>query len=135
MSYGGYMDNKLHGFLIGSDIQVDINNKRLIRVSSGNSDKILNFSAVVLKDIVMKLLIYILTNARDDVVSKEEILKNVWDDNNLSSSNQRLWQVVNELKEKLSLIGISPDFIVNQRGKGYKVNHSYITPLYYKESN
>lgn len=93
---------KLHGFLIGADVQVDIDNNRLIRVSSENSHKILNFSAIVLKDTVMNLLIFLLTHANEEVVTKEEILREVWDENNLSSSNQRLWQVVTELKEKLS---------------------------------
>ncbi|SFD41639.1 winged helix-turn-helix domain-containing protein [Pragia fontium] len=127
------MNMKLHGFLIGSDIQVDIDNKRLIRISSENSYKILNLSAVVLKDTVMKLLIFLLTHASDHIVSNEEILQKVWEENNLSSSNQRLWQVVTELKEKLSLIGMPQDFIINRRGEGYKINSTRITPLYYKQ--
>lgn len=124
---------KLHGFLIGADVQVDIDNNRLIRVSSENSHKILNFSAIVLKDTVMNLLIFLLTHASDEVVTKEEILREVWDENNLSSSNQRLWQVVTELKEKLSLIGMPQDFIINMKGKGYKINYPNITPLYYRK--
>lgn len=123
---------KLHGFLIGADVQVDIDNNRLIRVSSENSHKILNFSAIVLKDTVMNLLIFLLTHASDDVVTKEEIMREVWDENNLSSSNQRLWQVVAELKEKLLLIGMPQDFIINMKGKGYKINYPHITPLYYR---
>lgn len=125
------MDKKLFGFTIGDDIQVDIINKRLVRVSSENSDRVFNFTAVTLKETMMRLLIYLLIHGNDRVVSKDEILVKVWDENNLTSSNQRLWQMVNELQGKLCCIGITKDFIVNVRGVGYKVNHPSVKALYY----
>ncbi|MBK5073681.1 winged helix-turn-helix domain-containing protein [Budviciaceae bacterium CWB-B4] len=125
------MERDLFGFLINSDIQVDIDNRRLTKVSSEGTDNVINFGAITLKETMMRLLVYLLTHANDVAISKDEILVKVWDENNLTSSNQRLSQMIGELQSKLSIIGVPTDFIINVRGVGYKVNGYCIRPLYY----
>lgn len=120
--------NNLFGFLIGNDIQIDILNRRVIRVTSNQG---LFFCAIILKKVMMDLLVYLLLNAIDDEVSKDELLKNVWEEKNLRASSQRLWQVINELKVNLVNIGFPIDFIVNIRGHGYKINYEFVKPIYY----
>ncbi|MBK5144202.1 winged helix-turn-helix domain-containing protein [Budviciaceae bacterium BWR-B9] len=125
------MDRDLFGFLINSDIQVDIDNRRLTKVSSEGTDNVISFGAITLKETMMRLLVYLLTHANDKAISRDEILVKVWDENNLTSSNQRLSQMIGELQSKLSIIGVPTDFITNVRGIGYKINGYYIRPLYY----
>ncbi|MBL5825929.1 winged helix-turn-helix domain-containing protein [Serratia fonticola] len=126
------MENRLFGFLIDSDIQVDIKGNRVFKITTDKSDQGYVFIVVSLKSITMKLLTYLLIHAKDKEVSREELLRQVWEGNDLSSSNQRLWQVAKELRSRLSLIGIPEGFIESPRGQGYKINNSSIIGLYYE---
>lgn len=125
------MQNKLYGFLIGAEVQVDIENKRLIRITSNAKDNNCTFCVVTLKYHAMELLAYLLEFATDREVSKDEVLYHIWDVNNVRSSSQRLWLVLNELKRELEFVGIPTDFIVSSRGRGYRVNYSEISPLFF----
>lgn len=55
---------------------------------------------------------------------------NVWDNYGLSSSNQRLWQVMNALKIKLNSVGVTEDFIMRVESKGYYVRENLVNILY-----
>ncbi|NBJ36917.1 helix-turn-helix domain-containing protein [Serratia fonticola] len=125
------MKYKLFGFLINNDIQLDIANRRLTRIYT-TSDKSVFFATVTLNETMVRLLVCLLENARHQEVSKEHIIKSVWDEQDHFSSNQRLWQVIKELKLKLEAIGLPRDFIFAIKGIGYSLSNKVITPLLYE---
>ena len=83
---------------------------------------------------MMNLFLYLLKYGRHNNISKEELFHNIWEVSNLSPSSQRLWQVLNNLSKKLTLIGLPRDFIINKKGRGYTVNYEDVTPIYYRVS-
>lgn len=129
------MGYQLYGFLIGRDIHFDIENKCLYRLSASGAEKNLIFGTIYFNDTMLNLFLYLLINARQQGVSKDELLKKIWEDHNLSPSTQRLWQVLNGLNKKLSMLGIPEGFIQYVKGKGYVIEYRDITPLYYVEKN
>jgi DNA-binding winged helix-turn-helix (wHTH) protein len=126
------MENRLYGFLIDDDIQFDIANRRLLYYSDGAAERTLFFKVISLNEIQTRLLIYLLANCRDAVIYKNDIMKNVWEEINLSSSSQRLWHAINELRKKLASLGLSEDFIANVHGIGYCVDNHRISSLFIK---
>lgn len=126
------MENRLYGFLIDNDIQFDIANRRLMQFSDETAECALFFKVIYLNEIQTRLLIYFLANGQDDVIYKNDIMKNVWEEINLSSSNQRLWHAVNELRKKLLSIGLSDDFIMNVHGVGYSIDDQRVSSLFVK---
>ncbi len=91
------------------------------------------FAYVLLNKTMLQLLIYLLENAcRNEISSKEDILRHLWDEQEDFSSNQRLWQVMKDLKLKLRAIELPSDFIVSIKGKGYSVKEYSIVALFYK---
>lgn len=128
------MGNRLYGFMIGKEIHFDINSRRLYRLPTSQSDNNLIFASVVFNDTMMNLFLYLLKYGRHNNISKEELFHNIWEVSNLSPSSQRLWQVLNNLSKKLTLIGLPRDFIINKKGRGYTVNYEDVTPIYYRVS-
>jgi DNA-binding winged helix-turn-helix (wHTH) protein len=127
------MERNLFGFIIDNDIQLDIANKRLVRINSLSPEKLVLFSAVTLNDAMVRLLVFLLIQyGKGRQLSKNEILKKVWDENNYSSSSQKLWQTVKELRLRLDALGLPHDFIVNVKGAGYTLNNPVVTPLFYE---
>ena len=126
------MESRLYGFLIDNDIQFDIANRRLVQFSDESAERALFFKVIYLNEIQTRLLIYFLANRLDDVIYKNDIMKNVWEEINLSSSNQRLWHTVNELRKKLLSIGLSDDFIMNVHGIGYSIDSQRVSSLFVK---
>ncbi|ERK13392.1 hypothetical protein L580_4055 [Serratia fonticola AU-P3(3)] len=59
-------------------------------------------------------------------------MKNVWEEINLSSSSQRLWHAINELRKKLASFGLPEDFIANVHGIGYSVDNQRVSSLFVK---
>ncbi|VEC02172.1 Transcriptional regulatory protein, C terminal [Cedecea lapagei] len=80
------------------------------------------------------LFVYLLLRHNHKFVSKEELMVNIWEGNNLIPSTQRLWQVINNLNKKLELLGLPANFIHNVKGRGYSIRYDEITPLYYRVS-
>jgi len=128
------MDYQLHGFIIGSEIHFDILNQRLYRLPSRHADKSIVFVTIGLNKTMLELFLYLMKNAREQAVSKNELIQKVWEDNNLSCSSQRLWQVLNNLTKKLELLGLPADFISYSKNVGYRITDESIRPVYYKES-
>ncbi|MBB1202209.1 helix-turn-helix domain-containing protein [Enterobacteriaceae bacterium 89] len=128
------MDYQLHGFIIGSEIHFDILNQRLYRLPSRHADKSIVFVTIGLNKTMLELFLYLMKNAREQAVSKNELIQKVWEDNNLSCSSQRLWQVLNNLTKKLELLGLPADFISYSKNIGYRITDESIRPVYYKES-
>ncbi|EJV1071185.1 winged helix-turn-helix domain-containing protein [Klebsiella oxytoca] len=79
-----------------------------------------------------RLLLYLLEKTNIGLVRDEHIMKNVWEIHGLKASAPRLWQVVNDLKNKLSKVGIDNNFIMRVEGRGYLINTMYFEAIYIK---
>ena len=78
------------------------------------------------------LLEYLLTHAVGEIVSDKTLQIQVWENNGLSCSSQRLWQVMKNLKNKLALVGLPDNFIIRVTGKGYMIAGEMVMELYCK---
>lgn len=127
------MNHSLFGFIIDNDIQLDIANRRLVRIYSVETERSILFGVVSLNDTMVRLLVFLLQHGQDhdNKMTKDDILKNVWEVNDRAASSQRLWQAIKELRLKLSSIGLPSDFIINVRGAGYSLGNHTVTPLFY----
>ncbi|MCK7229999.1 helix-turn-helix domain-containing protein [Enterobacter asburiae] len=128
------MNYQLYGYLIGKEFHFDIENRCLYRLSASGSEKNLLFGALFLNSTMMNVLLYLLQNGLKRSVPKTELLKKIWEENDLSPSTQRLWQVLTSLNKKLSTLGFPDGFIHYYKGEGYRIDYSEITPLYKKEA-
>lgn len=128
------MSYRLYGFMIGAEIHFDISNRRLYRLTGSHTDKSVSFASIYFNETMQRLFMYLLENARGKVISKEELFEKIWEDYDLSPSTQRLWQVLHNLNNKLSLLGLPEDFIRNIKGRGYIINYPDVIPVYYRMS-
>jgi len=128
------MGYRLYGFMIGAEIHFDISNRRLYRLTGSHTEKNIVFATIYFNETMLRLFLYLLINARSQPVPKEELFEKIWEAHNLSPSAQRLWQVLHNLNNKLGLLGLPRDFILNIRGQGYVINYPDVIPVYYKVS-
>lgn len=128
------MGYRLYGFMIGAEIHFDISNRRLYRLTGNHTEKNIVFASIYFNETMLRLFLYLLINARSQPVPKEELFEKIWEAHNLSPSAQRLWQVLHNLNNKLGLLGLPRDFILNIRGQGYVINYPDVIPVYYKVS-
>ncbi|POT27419.1 hypothetical protein C3433_08670 [Citrobacter freundii] len=128
------MGYRLYGFMIGDEIHFDISNRRLYRLTGSHTEKSIAFASIYFNETMLRLFLYLLMNARSQPVTKEELFEKIWEAHNLSPSTQRLWQVLHNLNNKLGLLGLPRDFILNIRGRGYIINYSDVIPVYYRVS-
>ncbi|MDE9619578.1 winged helix-turn-helix domain-containing protein [Citrobacter freundii] len=128
------MGYRLYGFMIGDEIHFDISNRRLYRLTGSHTEKSLAFASIYFNETMLRLFLYLLMNARNHPVTKEELFEKIWEAHSLSPSTQRLWQVLHNLNNKLGLLGLPPDFILNIRGRGYVINYPDVIPVYYRVS-
>ncbi|WP_431223618.1 winged helix-turn-helix domain-containing protein [Serratia sp. L9] len=126
----------LFGYVVNNEFQVDIKSGSVIKLyntiefGSHSEDRFTNF--LKLRETMMRLLTYLLAHAKSGYISNQELLVQVWENYNLSSSTTRLTQVISELKARLERIGIDDNFIQASRGKGYTLRGATIIPLYMK---
>ena len=123
------MEDNLHGFLIDEDIYFNVNHRRLLYLINEDEEHLISFRLVFLNEMQTRLLSFLLENRKDEVISKNKIMKNVWDKFGLSSSNQRLWQEIKKIKIKLLSIGLHGDLIISVRGVGYSVDNKRVKSL------
>ncbi len=128
------MGYRLYGFMIGAEIHFDISNRRLYRLTGSHTEKNIVFASIYFNETMLRLFLYLLINARSQPVPKEELFDKIWEAHNLSPSAQRLWQVLHNLNNKLGLLELPRDFILNIRGQGYVINYPDVIPVYYKVS-
>ncbi|MGK9175202.1 winged helix-turn-helix domain-containing protein [Yokenella regensburgei] len=122
------MNKTLFGYIIGQDIQLDLIHKHLINVSGrsrpGKRDRI------PLRDTKLRLLMFLLAHGGKGVITTQRLMSQVWDKHGLRSSAPRLWQVMQDLKLTLSMIGIEDDFIIRVDNRGYQIKADIVTALY-----
>jgi len=87
-----------------------------------------------LRQTMANLLEYLLAHAVGDVVADKVLQVQVWENNGLSCSSQRLWQVMNNLKTKLRKFDLPEEFIQRVTGKGYTIPQNMVLELYCRES-
>ncbi|MDR0807332.1 MAG: winged helix-turn-helix domain-containing protein [Enterobacteriaceae bacterium] len=122
--------NNKFGYYVNSDdvcLSVDLINSVIVNI---NTNEIIQ-----LRETMMRLFVYLLENANGLIVSNKTIMSNVWDVYELKSSNQRLWQVMQLLLNKLSSIHVPYDFIEHVDTKGYRIKQTNIVHLFYDEEN
>lgn len=123
------MKKLIFGYRLGSGVYLDIENKWLINaVGERHTGKI---RKIKLRETMLRLLKFIIENSEKEIIYNEEIIIDVFESKNLLASNQRLWQVMKELKFRLAYLGIPDDFILKSASKGYYVKDNMITTLYY----
>lgn len=126
-------NRELFGYLISKKVLVDIQSHRLIALNNEkNTDE---RKIVSLRSTMMRLLLYMLSATPGQIISNDEIMLYVWDYFKLSSSNQRLWQVMQTLEQKLIQVGIEEEIIIKMKPNGYFVNSHLVTPLYYSQKS
>ncbi|EME8413589.1 TPA: winged helix-turn-helix domain-containing protein [Klebsiella oxytoca] len=117
---------KIFGYLLGNenDGVLFLKEKHLLLPLNGR------YSPIRLRSTMSRLLLYLLEKAHIGLVRDEHIMKYVWEIHGLKASGPRLWQVVNDLKNKLSRIGIEHSFIMRVEGRGYLINAMYFESIY-----
>ena len=115
------MDNniKLLGYRIDNRLYYSVENKTL--VSLDGSEK-----SIPLRTTKARLLEYLLFKSGDEVITDQELLKNIWDKYGLSSSSQRLWLVMRELKVILCGFNVSDDLFIRVENNGYLVDVAFV---------
>ena len=115
------MDNniKLLGYRIDNRLYYSVENKTL--VSLDGSEK-----SIPLRTTKARLLEYLLLKSGDEVITDQELLKNIWDKYGLSSSSQRLWLVMRELKVILCGFNVSDDLFIRVENNGYLVDVAFV---------
>ncbi|SFF21523.1 DNA-binding winged helix-turn-helix (wHTH) domain-containing protein [Phytobacter palmae] len=122
------MDKEIFGYHIFPDIYFELEKKSLINVSQKHMTQRTN--VVFLRETMFRLLVFILENAGEGIIYDTTILFEVWDKYGLSSSSQRLWQVMSALKNKLRMTNAPEDLIMRVDSKGFFVRKDLITVLY-----
>lgn len=125
------MNDSPHNILFGyciyiHDIHIHVDLANGTIISSANAE------TIKLRNTMMRLFVFLIENADGNYISNKDILYHVWDRHGLKSSNQRLWQVMQFLTNRLCMAGIPTDFIEHKTHIGYTVNLSKIMKLYYE---
>lgn len=117
----------LFGYLIDDLFQLDIQGGTITKLSKKSS----RYNEVIkLRATMMRLFILLMSEADEQVISHYDLLTQIWENNGLMASHQRLSHVVARLKTKLALIGIPLTFITTVHGKGYTISGHSIIKLY-----
>lgn len=121
------------GYLLGDDsngVLVLRENRVLIPL---NNQK-MNQKPIYLRQTMFRLLEFLLERGNSGLLRDEVIMRTVWEGHGLKSSAPRLWQVMSELKKRLSGLGVDEDFIMRVEGRGYMVNTAAYDPVYIRAS-
>jgi DNA-binding winged helix-turn-helix (wHTH) protein len=110
------------GYLIEKDIIYDVREKRLASIGGMVKEiRLRRTQALVLE--------YLLANAINRFVSDDSLMTDVWENNGLRGSTQRVWQVINDLKNKAGRVGVSDEFILRVSKKGYFIRPDSVEVL------
>ncbi|EPK7285874.1 winged helix-turn-helix domain-containing protein [Citrobacter farmeri] len=113
--------NKLYGYLIDSSVLYLPFQQQFISNRGASCQ---------LRNTMSELMYFLMRHAERGIVTDDEIIFNVWEKNQLSGTYSRLWQVMQNLKQKLDEVGVENELFIRVRGKGYYLMNDKITPLY-----
>lgn len=121
IKHGVAVDNniKLLGYRIDNRLYYSVENKTLI--SLDGSEK-----SIPLRTTKARLLEYLLLKSGSKIITDQELLINIWDKYGLSSSSQRLWLVMRELKVILCGFNVSDDLFLRVENNGYLVDVAFV---------
>ncbi len=121
ITHGVAVDNniKLLGYRIDNRLYYSVENKTLI--SLDGSEK-----SIPLRTTKARLLEYLLLKSGSKIITDQELLINIWDKYGLSSSSQRLWLVMRELKVILGVFNVSDDLFIRVENNGYLVDVAFV---------
>lgn len=120
-----------YAYIVQNEFYILIEMKQIIRFHFDKKRSMVGYITVALSDAGMNILSYILSNSKSRrTFPKDEILAEVMDSIYAYSTNQKLWYILNELKSRLTSVGLPDDFITQQRAKGVIVGPYQITELY-----
>ena len=121
ITHGVAVDNniKLLGYRIDNRLYYSVENKTLI--SLDGSEK-----SIPLRTTKARLLEYLLLKSGSKIITDQEMLINIWDKYGLSSSSQRLWLVMRELKVILGGFNVSDDLFIRVENNGYLVDVAFV---------
>lgn len=128
------MEKVIAGYYIGKYVQLDLNYRRISNFDKKNCSAV---KAYRLRDTMLRLLLFLLQNANDEVVLLKDVLYHVWDKEGLQSSSQRLWQVMQLLQFRLLALHVPHDFITfcqTAEGKGIRLKGNMIKPYYLQKT-
>lgn len=122
---------EVYGVLINDVVLVNVHHSILLHFPHDSAQPCA-VEALPLGSTEVRLLVHLLLHADGTVADYRETLISVWESNGLVPSSKRMSEVVRDLRRKLSLLGLPPDFIRTVRGLGYCIEGHVITPLYCK---
>lgn len=118
-------DLKPYGYSFSSNIIYLCDENLLINYSKNSLIRI------QLRKTMGNLLSFFLESSDGDFISDDEIMRRVWEDNELRASTHRLWQVMKNLRYKLIDVGMTDIFFSRTGRNGFVVNLSGVTKLYH----
>lgn len=119
----------VYGYRLGNEYQVEF-----VPYKQSLTTCAIPGSCTYLRNTMSNLLTYLLAHAVGNIVADKTLQIQVWENNGLSCSSQRLWQVMNNLKRKLAVFGLPDDFILRMAGKGYLIPPEKVLTLYCRET-
>lgn len=117
---------KIFGYLLGNETEGVLFFKEKHLLLPLNE----RYKPVRLRSTMSRLLLFLLEKGNIGLIRDEHIMKNVWEIHGLKASGPRLWQVVNDLKNKLAKVGVDNNFIMRVEGRGYLLNNLYVESIY-----
>lgn len=111
------------GYLIEGKVLYNYRTKKLICLNGSGGE-------VLLRKTMSRVLEYLISHATKDFVTDLELMHSVWDQHGLSSSTQRVWQVMSNFKSRLLILGIDDDFIMRISKKGYLLKKDSVEVLF-----
>lgn len=118
-------DLKYYGYSFSSNIIYLCDEKLLINYSKNSLIR------MPLRKTMDNLLTFLLESPDGVFISDDEIMRRVWEDNELIASTHRLWQVMKNLRYKLIEVGMTDVFFSRTGRNGFVVNLSEVTKLYH----
>lgn len=121
---------KAYAYSIGREVLYQTSGCLLLNIQrvGESSTKVCSLK---LRKTMSELFLYLLENATTRVVSDEELLTQVWDKNGLKGTPHRLWEVMKDLKRKISELGVDEEFILRINSHGYLIKDGFVLPLYH----
>ncbi|WP_420301033.1 winged helix-turn-helix domain-containing protein [Enterobacter sp. BNK-8] len=108
------------GFLIANEVVYLVSEQILISIDCRERP------IIKLRTTMANLLKYLLENSQNEIISDEELMDNIWEKHNLRASNARLWQVMREMRNRLSEAGLTKEIFYRVGRKGYVVRANEI---------